>query len=993
MNIHDASWEKVIQIRDPLYGYIPVPYPLVKNIIDTAEFQRLKDIEQTGMRVLYPSATHDRFTHSLGVYYLGRKAFDNFSNNMKAIRYSETSSYYDQLSRNDKIMQNAKLSSKQMWGKWRLLFGIACLLHDCGHAPFSHTLEFIYDLDVEESAVSYNFRDPRNIYNIRRLCQFFGENNSRYIADLILIGSDGKVHDKVKSKPHERMSACFIVTKPFVSIIYQLIQSYMDQIFKVKNYYYDSIEKIADPPDENIYSFNPEFADDIEFICRMITGNQYDYSHVYDYKYNYKTDLVKWKFELQMRNCIIQMLNSSLDIDNIDYAMRDANSSGYENQQIDFERLLSAFTIVSATDYCNHNFAEPIQINHPVLCKSLVNKTGNLSGNFENALIDVWIVGKCKLQVPVQNGKTGQIYIKSDSPESSTNPKPFGEGECNNYNADERFSGHVKSSFIEITGGNNSPEGASIYIRGKICGNFTGLIFGDFEDSSSPKSSREKLFFFAYNKSCLSVLQSAISARNYESEWIYAHHTVCYQTNYLLIYLIDRYSTYKQAEGLAQKIEEIGESYIHTFQCVIQKQKNEKYDIQRRELMKYAREMAKYCGIWLSPTLINDMSFDRCIKYVHDISQSSGDFLLESSNKNHFYNDDSSTNAKIGNRIVDVWEIITRILNSREVVLSEDGFALLKLCIDEFAAIITAYSEKTKNCAPKICELFTKLSVFLERNYLTENVAQVETAISETDSQNFKNFREEIYENIRFIQNLPLSFMIGCMASNKPEAICNHLSFRSTDHRLISDYQDCFLELQKCSYNTSVIRNHPFDSEFYLVLEEYFSRRFPRCAWKTYAEYLHHFNFWSTKEKDELSEILKRNDLPNPDDDRGKFLVLSESWLSANHKVNRRKKQCQEIYELLKCYGISRSVWILCDIKMKKFPPNKTFIRFMNDSVLRLEDISNRTKEKPDKKSFVYMYYYRDNGEALNSKEVYIIVDKLWKIVQKSINEYEEEGC
>ena len=60
-----ADWEKNTIIKDSVHGYINVPKPIAREIIDTDIFQRLKNIEQTGMQVLYPSATHNRFTHSL----------------------------------------------------------------------------------------------------------------------------------------------------------------------------------------------------------------------------------------------------------------------------------------------------------------------------------------------------------------------------------------------------------------------------------------------------------------------------------------------------------------------------------------------------------------------------------------------------------------------------------------------------------------------------------------------------------------------------------------------------------------------------------------------------------------------------------------------------------------------------------------------------------------------------------------------------------------
>ena len=48
-------------IRDSIHGYIQIPSIVVSEIIDTPVFQRLRQIEQTSMRALYPSAHHVRF--------------------------------------------------------------------------------------------------------------------------------------------------------------------------------------------------------------------------------------------------------------------------------------------------------------------------------------------------------------------------------------------------------------------------------------------------------------------------------------------------------------------------------------------------------------------------------------------------------------------------------------------------------------------------------------------------------------------------------------------------------------------------------------------------------------------------------------------------------------------------------------------------------------------------------------------------------------------
>ena len=59
------------RIKDPAYGYVEIPDNIVYSIIDTAEFQRLRDVIQTSYNAVYPSALHNRFVHSIGVYYLG----------------------------------------------------------------------------------------------------------------------------------------------------------------------------------------------------------------------------------------------------------------------------------------------------------------------------------------------------------------------------------------------------------------------------------------------------------------------------------------------------------------------------------------------------------------------------------------------------------------------------------------------------------------------------------------------------------------------------------------------------------------------------------------------------------------------------------------------------------------------------------------------------------------------------------------------------------
>src|SRR5271157_4560944 len=96
-------------IKDPLYGYIRLT-EIERNVIDTLAVQRLRRIRQlAGAEFVYPAANHTRFEHVLGAMYLAGVVADNLPVD---------------LSPNEK--QKIRL---------------AALLHDVGHAPFSHLFE------------------------------------------------------------------------------------------------------------------------------------------------------------------------------------------------------------------------------------------------------------------------------------------------------------------------------------------------------------------------------------------------------------------------------------------------------------------------------------------------------------------------------------------------------------------------------------------------------------------------------------------------------------------------------------------------------------------------------------------------------------------------------------------------------------------------------------------------------------------------------------
>lgn len=101
-------------INDPVHGIITIPNALVYDIIQHRFFQRLRKISQTGLtELVYPGAKHSRFNHALGCMHLMQNAL----NVLKA--------------------KNVEITAREEEGAY-----IAILLHDLGHGPFSHSLEY-----------------------------------------------------------------------------------------------------------------------------------------------------------------------------------------------------------------------------------------------------------------------------------------------------------------------------------------------------------------------------------------------------------------------------------------------------------------------------------------------------------------------------------------------------------------------------------------------------------------------------------------------------------------------------------------------------------------------------------------------------------------------------------------------------------------------------------------------------------------------------------
>lgn len=101
-------------INDPVFGFITIPNNFLYDIIQHPYLQRLNRIKQMGLAsMVYPGAQHTRMHHSIGAMYLMNEAINILRSKGHDITEDEA---------------NGAMAS--------------ILLHDVGHGPFSHALEY-----------------------------------------------------------------------------------------------------------------------------------------------------------------------------------------------------------------------------------------------------------------------------------------------------------------------------------------------------------------------------------------------------------------------------------------------------------------------------------------------------------------------------------------------------------------------------------------------------------------------------------------------------------------------------------------------------------------------------------------------------------------------------------------------------------------------------------------------------------------------------------
>lgn len=267
-------------IRDHAHEYVFIT-DFELSLVDTIEFQRLKDVRQLTCQHVYPGARHTRFEHSLGVMELTRQAIDALN-------------------------RNGYISGKQFEGiDDQLKFNgtLAALLHDVGHCPFSHLGEREFDRD---SVWRELYEDIEKVLSGTRL--------QKQLEPLDIREKEGKpaftekelnkIRQKYPGAIHEQLSCCIILENLYCCLA------------QVKK---DTCEKL--------------FVD-FELICRCILGLEYDISLDI-----YANNAEIYKLN-QKKNVIVHLINSrAFDMDKLDYIIRDSRMTGIGAPFIDTNRL------------------------------------------------------------------------------------------------------------------------------------------------------------------------------------------------------------------------------------------------------------------------------------------------------------------------------------------------------------------------------------------------------------------------------------------------------------------------------------------------------------------------------------------------------------------------------------------------------------------------------------------------------------------------------
>ncbi|HEX2070741.1 MAG TPA: HD domain-containing protein [Thermoleophilaceae bacterium] len=123
-------------ITDPIHGDVQLT-ELERLLVDSPSFQRLRRVRQLGTtHLVYPGATHSRFSHSLGSLVAAQLLLDIVLEQSDGLRAQD-----DLFAQWEEDERNGGPRRDQRVAEAVVLTRLGALLHDLGHVPFGHSVE------------------------------------------------------------------------------------------------------------------------------------------------------------------------------------------------------------------------------------------------------------------------------------------------------------------------------------------------------------------------------------------------------------------------------------------------------------------------------------------------------------------------------------------------------------------------------------------------------------------------------------------------------------------------------------------------------------------------------------------------------------------------------------------------------------------------------------------------------------------------------------
>ena len=304
--------------RDPLYSEIFL-FPLEILAVDSPVIQRLRMLSQlAGAQMSYPSATHTRFSHSLGVMHVaGLYATHLFGENSPEFR----------------------------------LCRLAGLLHDAGHGPFSHQFD-----DVVYSGLGYDeghdqFREHLLLEKLPKYMEEKFENSPQIFKKHVMEDLE-LVFGKMPKKPFEeiviKINEIFKGEK-FGDPLFNIVQGplgadRMDFVLRdayfsgVKHYGTVPLDRIIrnssilkDATGKDVLSYNLKVVDD---IYTVLFGRFMMYKNVYFHKTSRAADMMIQELLKKSMN----FLNFEKSLNNLDEFLQLTDSYVIERTEMLFHQ-------------------------------------------------------------------------------------------------------------------------------------------------------------------------------------------------------------------------------------------------------------------------------------------------------------------------------------------------------------------------------------------------------------------------------------------------------------------------------------------------------------------------------------------------------------------------------------------------------------------------------------------------------------------------------